>query len=804
MAPPQQDGRGDRPRTGTTEEATRRSHAALDEARGQIAGLPEELRAELEADIAHLEDLSFADVTPGTRDDVRATWRWIMFATALLLSGFHLYTAQFGRLPGLQQGSFHLGVGLALVFLLYPGQQDLEGRERLKSVVLLGAGAGLIALMYARGTAEWFVLVGFSLVLGAIVIARHVPIRIGGIPLGDVLLALLSLGTGGYVFWNWSDIGRAVGAETDFTVGLAAAGVLLVLVACQRVIGTPLTVVASSALVFAYFGQVMPGFLAHRGFAVERIMANMFLGTEAVFGTPIQVSSTFIYIFMIFAALLQRTGMERFFTQLAFGLTGWMTGGTAKVGVLTSAFSGTITGSSVANTVSNGAFTIPMMKKSGYSGEFAGAVEAASSTGGQLAPPIMGAAAFIMVEITGLPYATIIQAAIIPAILFFTAQFIVVHFESKKVGIMGLPRERLPKPRQLMVSKGYLLLPIVIIFVLLAQGRSPILSALYAVYAVITINVVVQLLAGLLGRWRDLEDKLSLVGLLEALVDAARIALPIIVACAAAGIVAGVITLTGVGLQLVGGLLNLAGSSLILVLVYSMFACLVLGIGLPTTANYVITATLVAPAITLAFFPEDPRTAVALLTANLFVYYYGIMADITPPVCLASYAASGIAQSNPLKTGVQSVKIAIGGFLLPYMFVFSPELLLQGTTILGGILAAISALIGMSAVGVAVVGYIDRRINLLVRAVLIAAGLALISADPLWDGVGLVTFGAIFAWQRVSGDAGRRRAARAGQAGTADGAGTTPDGTDDDTNDDTSAPSSHLPGAHGRREEDPR
>jgi TRAP transporter 4TM/12TM fusion protein len=803
MAPPQHDGRGDPARAGTAgqpAEPVKRPRAALEEARGQIAGLPDELRAELEADIAQLEELSFSDVTPGTRDDIRATWRWIIFGTALLLSSFHLYTAQFGRLPGLQQGSFHLGVGLALVFLLYPGKQDLEGRERLKSLVLLGAGAALLVVMQVRGTAEWFVLVGFSLVLGAIIISRHVPVRLGGIPLGDVLLALLSLGTGGYVFWNWSDIGRAVGAETDFTVGLAAAGVLLVLAACQRVIGTPLTVVASTALVFAYFGQIMPGFLAHRGFAVERIVANMFLGTEAVFGTPIQVSSTFIFIFMIFAALLQRTGMERFFTQLAFGLTGWMTGGTAKVGVLTSAFSGTITGSSVANTVSNGAFTIPMMKKSGYKGEFAGAVEAASSTGGQLAPPIMGAAAFIMVEITGLSYATIIRAAIIPAILFFTAQFIVVHFESKKVGILGLPRDRLPKPRQLMLTKGYLLLPIVIIFVLLAQGRSPILSALYAVNAVVLINIVVQLLAGMLGRWRDLEDKLSPVGLLESLVDAARIALPIIVACAAAGIVAGVITLTGVGLQLVGGLLNLAGDTLILVLVYSMFACLVLGIGLPTTANYVVTATLVAPAITLAFFPDDPRSATALLTANLFVYYYGIMADITPPVSLASYAASGIAQSNPLMTGVQSVKIAIGGFLLPYMFVYSPELLLQETTLLGGVLAGATALVGMSAVGVAVVGFIDRRLNLLVRLVLIASGLALISSDQLWDAVGLLIFAAIYAWQRLSGDAGRRRGARAAAAATGD-----EDGASDGTAPESPAPpSSHLPAPGGHREEEPR
>ena len=771
------------------EQRRKGSSSAFDEARGQIADLPDELREELEADISDLEQVSFADVAGGTRDDMRPAWRYIVFGAALILSLFHLYTAMYGVLPGLQQRSFHLGMGLALVFLLYPGRQDLEGRDLARSWALMGLAAGVLALMYARETAEWFVIFGGAIVLLAVFVSRHLPLKLGGIPLGDVVLAALALGGGGYIFNNWNVIGRAVGAETDFTIGLAAVGVLLVLVATQRVIGTPLTVVATAALLFAYFGQSMPGFLAHAGFSVRRIVATMFLGTEAVFGTPIQVSSTFIYIFMIFAALLQRTGMERFFTQLAFGLTGWMTGGTAKVGVLTSAFSGTITGSSVANTVSNGAFTIPMMKKSGYKGEFAGAVEAASSTGGQLAPPIMGAAAFIMIELTGLPYSTIIRAAAIPAILFFTAQFIVIHFESKRLGIMGLPKDKLPQPRQLMLTKGYLLIPIGVIFFLLAQGRSAIRSALYAVFAVVIINIVVQLISAAFGRWKTMDDRLSFLGLLDALVDAARIALPIIVACAAAGMVAGVITLTGVGLQLVSGLLSLAGQTLILTMFFSMIACLVLGIGLPTTANYVITATLVAPA--LLFFD-----AVPVIAAHMFVYYFGIMADITPPVCLASYAASGIAQSNPLKTGVQSVKIAIGGFLLPYMFVLSPQLLLEEATILQGVLAAVSALIGITAVGLAVVGYIDRRINWLIRAVLLASGLSLLSADPLLDAAGLITFIAIYLWQRITGDAGRRRekaaaeaasltAARHGEGGSAedqrDGEGTSgPDSTSAD------------------------
>ncbi|MCC5949050.1 MAG: TRAP transporter permease [Nitriliruptoraceae bacterium] len=715
----------------------------LEESYEAISDLPDELREELEADVAALEELTLADAAGNVRD-LRGTWRWTVFVAALILSLFHLYTAQFGVLPGLQQRSFHLGMGLALVFLLYPGGDVSDRKVAIRGWIMAALALGATGLAMASGEADMYLAVPVVVLVAAVMATRHLPVTVLGMPLGDVVLAGLSLAVGWFIFDNWLEIGQGAGLLTDENVLVATTGVLLVLLATQRVIGTPLTAVASLALLYAYFGQQMPGFLAHGGFSLRRIVASQFLGTEAIFGTPIRVSSTFIFIFMIFAALLQRTGMERFFTQLAFGLTGWMTGGTAKVGVLTSAFSGTITGSSVANTVSNGAFTIPMMKKSGYKGEFAGAVEAASSTGGQLAPPIMGAAAFIMIELTGLSYAYIIRAAAIPAILFFTAQFIVIHYESKRLGIMGLPRHKLPQPRQLMLRKGYLLLPIVVIFVLLAQGRSAIRSALYAVFAVVIINLVVQVIGAAFGRWKTLDDKLTPWTLLDGLVDAARIALPIIVACAAAGIVAGVITLTGVGLQLVSGLLSLAGEMLVLTMFFSMIACLVLGIGLPTTANYVITATLVAPA--LLFFD-----AVPVIAAHMFVYYFGIMADITPPVCLASYAASGIAQSNPLKTGVQSVKIAIGGFLLPYLFVLSPQLLLEEATILEGTLAAISALIGVSAVGIGVVGFMDRKLPWLIRGVLVASGLALLNADPFTDAIGLGTFAVVFVWQWRSG-----------------------------------------------------
>jgi len=739
---------------GEGEGANTRERASSDASREALRThipeeLPEELRRELEEGALELEQTSFAEAQVGTRDDMRAVWRWAVFLSALAFSLFQLYTAVFGTLPSLQQRSLHLAFGLGLIFLLYPAKTEMTQVQALRGWALTIAGLVVLGLLVTTGTAGLHIVLPAAAVLLLVQAARHVPVTIMGMPVADLLLTALGFGAGLYVFLQHDAIARRVAMETPFELGVATVGVLLVLVATQRVIGTPLVVLGCAALLYAFFGQQMPDFFRHAGFSVDRIAATSFLGTEAVFGTPIRVSSTFIYIFIIFAALLQRTGMERFFTNLAFGLTGGMIGGTAKVGVLTSAFSGTITGSSIANTVSNGAFTIPMMKKSGFRGEFAGAVEAASSTGGQLAPPIMGAGAFIMIEFTGLSLWEIIQAAIIPAVLFFTAQFIVIHYESKSVGIMGLPKNQLPNVRKLMMTKGYLLIPVGVIFVILSMGFSAIRAAWYAVAATVIVNAVSQLIAAAFRRWKRMEDKLTFTSLLDALVDAARMMLPIIAACATAGLIAGVVTLTGLGLQLSSGLIALAGETLLLTMFFTMIASLVLGIGLPTTANYVITATMAAPA--LLFF--DP---VPVIAAHMFVYYFGIMADITPPVCLAAYAASGIARSNPLKTGVQAVKIAIGGFLVPYMFVLSPVLLLQDWTWFEGPKAILTALIGIYCVGTAMVGHIDRRLNLLVRTLLAAFGLMLLYAHLATDLLGLAGFIAVFSWQWWTGPRARR------------------------------------------------
>lgn len=713
----------------------------------------EEVKREVAEGVAKLEATGFAHATPGVRTEMAKFWRWAIYAIALVLSAFHLYTGMFGTLPSHQQRTFHLAFGLGLIFLLYPVKEQHRRREQIRGWIATAAAAGVLVWLIAMGEARVYVALPAFAVLVLVQAARYLPFRLGGMPVADVLLSALGFFAGLYVFVNSEDIIQSAGEIVVSNTAVGTIGILLVLIAAQRAIGTALVVVATTMLVYAYVGPWLPGFLNHQGYTIDRIVSTSFLTTEGVFSTPIAISSTFIFLFMIFASMLQRTGMEKFFTEFAFGATGWMTGGTAKVGVVTSAFSGTITGSSIANVVSNGAFTIPMMKKAGYNKEFAGAVEAASSTGGQIAPPVMGAAAFIMIDMTGVPYLEIMKAAIIPAALFFAAQFVVVHFESKKLGILGLPRAALPNVLDLLRVRGYLVIPIIALFIFLSLGYSPIRAAIIGIAFSLGVNVLAQLVYAVAGRWRRMEDKITPRTFLDGMVDAAKIALPIIAACAAAGMVAGVITLTGLGLKLSAGLVALAGGYLIPTLLMVMIACLILGMGLPTTANYVITATLAAPAIIaiLKGGAEDPTIAM-LLAAHMFVFYFGVMADITPPVCLAGFAAAGISGGHPVRTGVQSVRIAISGFLVPYILVLSPELLLQGDIAWPMLIwTIITAMVGASLVGVGVVGYVNTRLFWPLRLVAIAGGLALIYSGLVSDLIGLAVFVLIFGMQWLGG-----------------------------------------------------
>ncbi|MFZ5755174.1 MAG: TRAP transporter permease, partial [Bacillota bacterium] len=416
-------------------------------------------------------------------------------------------------------------------------------------------------------------------------------------------------------------------------------------------------------------------------------------------------------------------------TNVAVGLTGSATGGPAKAAVVASATQGTISGSSVANTVGTGSVTIPLMKSIGYRPEFAGAVEAAASTGGQLMPPIMGAAAFVMTEFLNIPYYKIALAAAIPALLYFTGIFITVHLEAKKTGLKGLPREQLPDWKHLLKTKWFLSLPLFGIIVMLVKGFTPMLAALIGILMIIAVAMILP------------ETRLNLEDLVQGLEDGARSALPVVTACATAGIIVGVITLSGLGLKMAGGIVGLAGGNVYLTLLYTMIGSLILGMGVPTTANYIIQATVSAPALV--------QVGINPLAAHLFVFYFGIVADITPPVALAAFAGSGIARSDPFRTGFEAFKLGFAAYLVPYIFALSPVLILVNVTPLAITKALITALIGMFGIGASTTGFFVTRCYWWERLLLFPAGVCLIDPGSFTDTIGLVIIVVIYGLQKL-------------------------------------------------------
>ncbi|WP_019153194.1 TRAP transporter permease [Robertmurraya massiliosenegalensis] len=598
-------------------------------------------------------------------------FKWIVFLGLLSFSLFQLYTGIFGVLTAQLQRSIHLGFALSLIFLLFPARKKNRGIQTKPA---------------------WYDIV---LAIAAIVVGAYWPLMI------DDLVSRVGIIT-----------------QLDFYVGVAA--VLLVLEATRRAVGMPITIIAGLFLLYALYGPQMPGFLAHRGLSPERLIQTMFYTTEGILGTPLGVSATFIFLFLLFGAFLVKTGVGQYFNDLAVSIAGKQTGGPAKVAIFSSALQGTISGSSVANVVTSGSFTIPMMKKLGYKKEFAGGVEAAASTGGQLMPPIMGAAAFLMVEfIGGITYWEIAKAAAIPALLYFTGIWIMTHFEAKRIGLRGLKKEEMPNRKEVL-KKIYLLTPILAVIVLLMTGMSVTRAALWSIVITILVSAIRK------------ETRIGFKDMINALVDGARTALGVAAATAAAGIIVGVVTKTGLGLKLANGLLDLAGGALIPTLMLTMVACIVLGMGSPTTANYVITSTIAAPAIILLGVPD--------LSAHLFVFYFGIVADITPPVALAAFAAAGVSGGEPIKTGVNSAKLAIAAFIIPYMFVLSPELLMIDTVWYHLIWIVFTAIAGMMAIGSGIIGFWQRKLHWLERILGVVGGLMLIYPEGMSDVIGMVLF----------------------------------------------------------------
>lgn len=627
------------------------------------------------------------DIESNTRN-ISSMFKYVIYAGLLMFSLFQLYTAIFGLFPAQIQRTVHLGFGLTFIFLLFPAR-----RKSRKDVI----------------------------------------------PFYDYILAIVAIVVGSYWTINYERLVQSLGQleQMDFIIGLLA--VLLVLEAARRAVGLPITIIASLFLLYAYFGPQMPAFMAHRGQSVESIVNLMFYSTDGILGTPISVSATFIFVFLLFGAFLVKTGVGQYFNDLAVSLAGKLTGGPAKVAIFSSALQGTISGSSVANVVTSGSYTIPMMKKLGYKKEFAGAVEASASTGGQLMPPIMGAAAFLMVEFIGrgVTYWDIAKAAAIPALLYFTGIWIMTHFEAKRLGLRGLSDEEMPNRKEVL-KKIYLLVPIILIIVLMLVGVPVMHAALYGVLACI--------LVGMFNK----ETRLGPLDILDALVDGARTALGVVAATACAGIIVGVVVKTGLGLSLANSLVKLAGGSILLTLVFVMIASLILGMGAPTTANYVITSTIAAPAIIALLAPNTPQDlvpVVVLLSAHFFVFYFGIIADITPPVALAAFAASGISGGDPIKTGVNSAKLAIAAFIIPYMIVFSPALLMVDVTILQVIWVVFTAIMGMIAIGAGIIGYWYRKLYWFERIIVIVAGLAMVYPESISDISGLIVFGIMFVIQ---------------------------------------------------------
>ena len=562
------------------------------------------------------------------------------------MSVYHLYSAGFGVLPTEIHRSIHLTFALVAVFLMYPSDKKLRPFDWV-----MAAAGGSVAIYLA---------------LFHDVIAER----------------------------------GAVVQPHEFVLGILA--IALVLEAGRRVTGKVLPALALFFLAYALWGRYAPGIFMHRGFSVSRVIQQMYLTTEGIFGVALGVSATYVFLFILFGSFLSASGGIRLFNDLSLALAGASPGGPAKVAVLASALLGTISGSSVGNVATTGSMTIPMMKRVGYEGRFAGAVEACASTGGQLMPPIMGAGAFVMTQFLGIPYLEIAKAAILPAILYYGALLTNIHLKAKKENLKGVADNEIPPVLEVLRRDGHLLIPIGVIIYMLVRSYTPLAAAFWGIVSTV-------LVADLKKRTR-----LPFRQIADAMIDGAGNALSVAIACAVVGIVVGVATLTALGMTVSANIVDLAGGNLSMTLIVGMIACLVMGMGLPTTANYIVTSTVIAPALM--------KMGVLPLAAHMFVFYFGIMADITPPVCLASFTAAGIAGSDPLKTGCTATSIALVAYLLPYAFVYDNSLLLHGGVV-ATIAAVAAASLGTIGLAVAIQGWLLGPLPVWMRLAVLLAGI---------------------------------------------------------------------------------
>ena len=602
--------------------------------------------------------------------------------------------------------------------------------------------------------------------------------RINYVPFYDIILSVVGAGSFLYYTIFQEDIifmSRRIGT---LQIIIALVAILILVELCRRAVGWPIIIVAGLFVAYATINAISK----NPDTALRSLMYGLFYDvSNGIFSTPVYVCTTFIVLFIILGALLEKTGIGTFFVDLANSVTGSAVGGPAKVAVISSALAGMYSGSSVANTVGSGSITIPMMKKTGYKPEFAAAVEAAASTGGQIMPPIMGAAAFLMSEITETPYSTIAIAAILPAALYFTGIFMMIHFEAKKLGLKGLPKDAVPNFLKLILKNGYLILPIVVLVIAMNYFSAG-LSACFAILGSLIVSLVPKKLdkknawrviipvipvAVLLGLWLPFgqsnmstailtsmvscvalsflsKDKATLTPkvVIESLEGGAKNTIGVAVACGMAGIISGVVTMTALGQILINTLVPIAENSTFLALFLTMICCIVLGMGVPTTANYVIMATITAPILIKMGLP--------VLAAHMFVFYFGIVADITPPVALAAYAGSAIAKSNPMKTGVTATRLAITAFIVPYIFAYNPQMLLINSAWYDVVQIVITSLIGIFAVSAGMEGYMITKAPWWQRLLLLGGGLMSIIPGIATDAIGIVAIAIVIIFQKIS------------------------------------------------------
>ena len=666
--------------------------------------------------------------------------------------------------PAAQTGGANDAADLDAVMRKYDRESATriwEGTPKLIVRIIMAVFAVFCIAMtlFSRAMPE----IRLTIFMGCIIIigfltypAKKGSVHVNSLPWYDIVLMVIGAGCFFYFAINAMTLVRLSTRIEPVHVIIGVVGVLVLMELCRRCVGVPILCVAGVLIIYAFANQLSYAGAVNAATlydALKTIIYKLFYTTSGVIGTPISVCYTYIVLFIIFGAFLERTGIANFFISFANRIAGWSSGGPAKVAVISSALCGMVSGSSVGNTVTTGSFTIPMMKKTGYKPEFAGAVEAAASTGGQIMPPIMGAAAFLMAEYMKIPYAQVAVKAILPAILYFTGIFIAVHLEAKKLGLKGISRDQLPKWKDL-ARDFYLIIPLILLVWLVSSGSKTMShSAAYSILAAIAvgfINFFLQSKRGdednapqTTGKALGTAGKRSFFSAVDSLEAGSRGAITVAVACGMAGIIAGCITVTGLASILINAIVQLAGNVTIIGLVLTMLCCIVLGMGVPTTANYCIMASTCAPILIQLNFP--------VVAAHFFVFYFGIVADITPPVALAAYAGSAIAKSDPMKTGINATKLAIAAFIVPYIFAYSPALLFENISGWWEVAQiCISALLGIFGIAAALNGHLYKKLSWVFRILLAVGGLGMMIPGTLTDVAGLALVAVVVVVQYLS------------------------------------------------------